>query len=262
MDDMAKAIITSVCAVITAILSPIINWALRSLPRPEKRDKFNRTGLWIVISLLIIFIMLTTVLYISATTKYRGILPDFGFATCSPFQSNSSMYFEKKKDYSLSQLTTLIWISPQTIEQQYIASYNVNSLKNTPVTNKTTPLLIVPLKECVFFESHLQSEPSWTGLMFSKPLSIFSVDLSNKSQMLLVLKADVRAIIELGLKDINQNESKINFAVEQGWHGYIIPLERFRRVNKNRIQMLLIAHSSKSKMAENNQFCIARLEFR
>lgn len=263
-ESIVKAIMSLIGTLITVILTPVVKWALQSLPSKslpqEKRDKINRRGFLLFASILIIFFMLTTILFVSATSKYRNILPDFGLATCSPFQSNSSMSFELQKNIAFP--PTLDWLKPRTSELRNDPHETSNSIQNTPLANITNPPIIVPSTECVFFESHLQSAPSWTGFMFSKAFFLFSVDLSKKSEMLLVLKAEVRDRIELGLKDINQNETKITFAVEQGWHGYIIPIERFRRVNKNRIQILLIAHSSTVKLADNNQFRISRLEFR
>ena len=98
--------------------------------------------------------------------------------------------------------------------------------------------------------------------MFSKGLTMFALDLSRKTEILLVIKAESEDVIEVGLKDVNYNETKVKFIVKQGWHGYVIPIEDFRGVNTKQIEMFLISHSYAIKLLDSNRFWIAHVDFR
>ncbi len=201
----------------------------------------------------------TIILLFNATSKYKTIIPDFGHTVRWPLQSNSSMHIERQKNLIFPK--TLDWLSPKTIELNSIDYYQKDpNLLQALYAEMSRP---VPLPtECLYLESHLRSINSWSGFMLSKYFDMFPIDLSQKSETLLILNADANDIIEIGLKDTRNTETKLKFPVKSGWHGYIIPTAAFCRIDMKCISLFLFAHSSTISLMQDNRFWIAYIGFR
>ncbi|MDD5327210.1 MAG: hypothetical protein PHY02_05275 [Phycisphaerae bacterium] len=257
------ALVTATATLVAAVLTPFIQWALHSVPSKkcpnETRDRIYRIGFFCFAGILTSGFVLTIALFLNAASRYKMITPDFGYVIRLPLQSNSSMYIKHQKNLAFPK--TLMWLSPKTVE----LSANKYHKQDTNLLQAFTAEISRPVpipKECIYLESHLRPMNSWSGFMLCKYFGVFSVDLSQKSEMLLILNSEANDIIEIGFKDRESNETKLKLPVKTGWHGYVIPTADFHCVNKKRVSLFVFAHSSAISTALDNKFWIAYIGLR
>jgi hypothetical protein len=154
----------------------------------------------------------------------------------------------------------LEWMSP-TVREISAATYYVKDMDFLTKSTRTEapPVRLSP--RCLFWESHIRPFSSWTGFILTKPFYNPSVDLSDATDMIFVIKADHPDFLELGIRDTVGNESKVNVPVHAGWRGYVIPMTAFRRVDKESLSILVLAHSASVSTETNNRFWVSLLDF-
>jgi hypothetical protein len=253
------ALITSSAAVFIAILNLIVKPTPAPPSDKPQGHEPQKSDYRISVVILVFGFLLSVIFFLGSISKYKEIIPDFGYVFCDSLQSNSSMYIEHQKGTILPRL--LEWLSPNVVEiitshpfpkdPNLLQSLNADMSRPTPIP-----------KECLYIESHLRPTNSWSGFILSKHFDFFSVDLSQKSEMLLVLNADSNDIVEIGLKDVENNEAKLKMPVKSGWHGYAIPIANFRYINNRSTFLFLFAHSSTVSLVPDNKFWIAYIGFR
>jgi hypothetical protein len=247
---MDSNIVAAFIAGIAAICAAIITSRKKSPdPKTDIRGRYLTA-----IGILVVGFTISIFLFINTISKYKKIIPDFGYTFRPLLQTNSSMYIEHQKN--MTPPNTICWLIPNAVEITWIGDPNLLQTINTD--SRLTP---VP-KECLYIESHLRSTNSWSGFMFSKCFDISPVDLSQKTEMLLILNADNNDIVEIGLRDVEGNETKLKVPIKSGWHGYAIPVANFRNVNNRCISLFLFAHSSTVSFVADNKFWISYIGFR
>ena len=260
-DQLLPSMIAGAATIVAAMLAPLVQWALRAIPRkrdPASADRRARLGFFCFITLLAVGIFVSAYFYFSATGKCATITPAFGRSLCGWMITNASMNLRHGSSETLPQ--TLEWISP-TVSEISSATYYV---KDMDLLTKSPRAVAPPVRlapRCIFWESHLRPVCSWTGFMLTKPFFEQSVDLSSATNLILVIKADHKDFLEFGIRDTTGNESKVKVPVHAGWRGYVIPMTSFRRVDTERLSVLVLAHSVSVSSEANNRFWVSLLEF-
>lgn len=119
------------------------------------------------------------------------------------------------------------------------------------------------LDHYLYYSSILHTKRySWTGFLFWRkfPLAVFKT--SGKSELITIIYAERPDVLEIGFKDVHDNEMKITLPVAQGWAGYRIPFTEFESIDFDRIELFLIAHTRGVGSSDANTFEVALFDFR
>lgn len=116
------------------------------------------------------------------------------------------------------------------------------------------------LENYLYYGSTLNIDTSWTAVFFWRTFPVLELNASNKSELIAIIYAEEPDKLEIGFKDMHDNERKIGLPVIEGWAGYKVSLDEFPRVDFNRIQLFSVAHTRYLARNDTNVFKLALLD--
>jgi hypothetical protein len=208
---------------------------------------------WLIFGIGAVFLVsLLAIGYVAQFYKYSKVAPAFIPVKIGLGQSNANIDFYEASKPDLP--NTLSW-------------YKYKSGTLSP----SSPIEIghLQIDRYLYYSSTLNTDISWTSIAFWRiyiipilGLNILELNASNSTELIAIIYAEEPDGLEIGFKDMHENERKIGLNVVKGWAGYRVPLDEFHRVDFNRIQLFIIAHTRYLAKNEANVFKLALLDLK
>lgn len=146
---------------------------------------------------------------------------------------------------------------PETIDWYILESKEVIS----SVT--TTKIDYSNIGHYLYYYSNLKDEVgSWTAIFLWRRFPLPTIQVSEKSELIVIIYAKESDTLEIKFKDAHGNEEMIPLNVKKDWAGYRIPINEFSSIDYNKIEILLIGHSRGVGSRDDNVFKIALLSLK
>ena len=231
--SLLVAIISALGSILSAIAGPYVRWILEAL---GKRDPKWSVRALVFVGLVVAgsgaVAVVGTLMFFY---RFSPVTPSFTPARTEVIQSNASNVY---------QVVSASGSSPREI---FDLSATLREFGRQP-------------SHYLYWRSTLHNDESWTGFFFWRDWPAPAFQIAQRSDLILVIHAATDDILQLGLKDAHGGERKLSFKVSEGWHGYRVPLTKFKTIDLRTVRLFLVAHTTGVGSVHANTFKIALID--